>query len=243
MTDHVRVTYGERILSCRIRESSDGGGRLVLHVDSVGRIAVDAPRDVSRAELKAGIVRQARWLCRQVDTARARHDGLTPREYVSGETHRYLGRRYLLRRLAANGSAGSVKLRGQQLQVRCDEPDAVRVKRLLDDWYRERAGQVFARRMADLLPTTPWVESPPAIRLRAMRGRWGSCSVAGRITLNQALVKAPPACIDGVLVHELCHVKVGNHGAEFYRLLDRALPDWRARKRRLDGMVEQVLHD
>jgi len=55
------------------------------------------------------------------------------------------------------------------------------------------------------------------------------------------LVKAPPACIDGVLVHELCHLKVGNHGPSFYRLLERTLPDWQSRKHRLDAMVEQLM--
>ncbi len=74
-----------------------------------------------------------------------------------------------------------------------------------------------------------------------MKVQWGSCSPAGRITLNPHLVKAPRECIDYVLLHELCHLRHHNHSPQFYRSLDRHMPRWRAIKERLDGMAEQVL--
>ena len=39
--------------------------------------------------------------------------------------------------------------------------------------------------------------------------------------------------MDLVVVHELCHIRVKNHGPDFYALLERTLPDWRERKRLL----------
>ena len=67
-----------------------------------------------------------------------------------------------------------------------------------------------------------------------MKRRWGSCSGTGRILLNTELVKAPVHCIDYVITHELCHLRFASHGPEFYRLLDRLMPDWRQRKERLE---------
>ena len=75
---------------------------------------------------------------------------------------------------------------------------------------------------------------PPTIQVRRMKTRWGSCSKKGQILLNTDLVQAPIACIDYVIVHELCHLIVPNHSPRFYSLLDQSMPDWRARKLKLE---------
>jgi len=66
-----------------------------------------------------------------------------------------------------------------------------------------------------------------------MRRRWGSCSARGTITINPALLQAPSPCVDYVLVHELLHLIEPSHSSRFFRLFDRALPDWRQRRQRL----------
>ncbi|WP_373636695.1 M48 family metallopeptidase [Yoonia sp. BS5-3] len=66
---------------------------------------------------------------------------------------------------------------------------------------------------------------------------------AGEIILNPHLIKAPRACIDYVLVHELAHLKHHDHGTEFWRLIDAHAGDWRKAKHHLDGLVEVLLTD
>lgn len=237
----VRVRYGDRLLCCRVNLVEVRQWRVSMHVHHDGSIEVDAPVSMSRQDVKCAVGKRARWLCRQVDEALLRYDGLTPRKYVSGETHFYLGRRYLLKRLPEDNRNSAVKLKNGQLQIRCDKANALTVKALLDEWYKQQAIRVFRRRMTALLEITPWVKECPQIRIRNMRKRWGSCSTHGPITLNPVLVKAPTPCIDGVLIHELCHLKIGNHSPAFYRLLSRTLPDWKFRKLRLDGMVERLM--
>lgn len=65
-----------------------------------------------------------------------------------------------------------------------------------------------------------------------MQCRWGSMSPAGTITLNSQLIRAPRACIEYVITHELCHLTHRDHDASFYRLLGQVMPDWE--KRRLE---------
>jgi hypothetical protein len=74
----------------------------------------------------------------------------------------------------------------------------------------------------------------PRLIVRAMQSRWGSLSQGGTMTLNANLVRAPRACIEYVVVHELCHLKHRDHAASFFRLLGRVMPDWEKRKQRLE---------
>lgn len=79
-------------------------------------------------------------------------------------------------------------------------------------------------------------ESLPELRIRAMRTRWGSLSPAGRVCLNAYLVRASEACLDYVVYHELCHLRVRGHGPAFYAELERYVPDWRSLKRHLRNL-------
>jgi predicted metal-dependent hydrolase len=69
-----------------------------------------------------------------------------------------------------------------------------------------------------------------------MRTHWGSCTRGGHVTLNPLLVQAPKDCIDYVLIHELCHLAEFNHARTYYGLLGRVLPDWKARRSRLNRL-------
>jgi hypothetical protein len=80
-------------------------------------------------------------------------------------------------------------------------------------------------------------EVRPELRVRVMRTRWGSLTGSGRVSLNAYLVRAPIACIDAVIYHELSHLRFRGHGPDFYRELARYVPDWKARRRELRELL------
>jgi len=61
--------------------------------------------------------------------------------------------------------------------------------------------------------------NPREVHLRPMRRKWGSCSTSGRLTFNEELLAAPPEIRRRVIVEELLHLKVPNHGKLFKALL------------------------
>ena len=74
------------------------------------------------------------------------------------------------------------------------------------------------------------------ITIREQKTRWGSCNtVRKRIWLSLKLAPYPVCCLEYVIVHELCHLLVPNHGADFKALMDRFCPEWKKVKRLLNG--------
>lgn len=64
------------------------------------------------------------------------------------------------------------------------------------------------------------------ITIRAQKTRWGSCTAKGNLNFNCLLMLAPREVLDSVVVHELCHRKVMNHSAAFYREVLSVFPDY-----------------
>lgn len=236
-----RIHYGAEIIRFRVRVQPDRQvPRVAIHVEPDGRVLVDAPSGASSASVLAAVRKRSGWISRHVEAARERRGGLQAREYVSGESLLYLGRRYRLKVAVDPSAPVHAALRGAYLVVTAPQrlPDLIRDG--LDAWYRQRAKEVLAHRLEVVAATLRWVRSVPDMRLRNMTVQWGSCSPAGRVTLNPLLVKAPRECIDYVLLHELVHLLHHNHSPAFYRTLDRHMPAWPALKQKLDGMAEDV---
>ena len=113
---------------------------------------------------------------------------------------------------------------------------------LWEPWFREQAKRYFQQRLELISEAMPWVNSPPLLKTRKMKTRWGSCTGKGNINLNLYLYHAPPQCIDEVICHELCHLKEMNHSPRFYALMDEHLPDWRLRNQQLVDFARRHIH-
>ena len=208
---------------------------LEITVTYRGELRVTAPKTASADQIERMLRRRQPWILRQMRETAALPAEAPEKEWVSGETHWYLGRQYRLRIQAA--AVPRVRLIGRYFEVGIPDPrDRRKVREVLTRWYLARGRDVFERRLRHLVDAIPRLAlaSPPPLIVRSLRLRWGSCSSAGRILVNVDAVKLPIGCIDYLLVHELCHLRHPRHDRAFWRHLDRCMPDWETRRRRID---------
>lgn len=236
------IQYGDARIALTIRFADTSAKRVAISVLPDGKVEALAPEDASLDDVMQAVRKRLRWIWQRLEAGQERRVHVLPREYVSGESHLYLGRRHLLKVHPAYGTRGGVKMLRGRLDVAAPEGKPEIVKALLDAWYRQRAQEVFLRRLEHCVDQARWLRKAPSMRLLKMKTQWGSCSPTGELILNPLLVKAPSTCIDYVLSHELCHLKEHNHSERFYRLLSGMVPDWQARKRELDDMAETILN-
>jgi predicted metal-dependent hydrolase len=232
--------YGdEKISFTRLARKSESSKVLIkVHPDC--QVVALAPEAASGDSVLSAVKKRGRWIYQQLSEFKTQLADYQPRKYVSGESHYYLGKQYLLKVIEAPDTKPSVKLLRGSIEVTVRSKSPEKVTELLKDWYRLRAKETFARRLDAMLEQALWVENRPPIRVLTMQTQWGSCSPKGRVTLNPHLVKAPRDCIDYVILHELCHIAEHNHSERFYRLMGQVMPNWEKTKERLDSMAGKL---
>lgn len=116
----------------------------------------------------------------------------------------------------------------------CDDQPAL--QRQYERWLQNQGKAYFLEVIDRLYPIIARHGfDKPKLQVRKMKTRWGSCSPThNKINLNSNLYKAPPACIDYVVLHELAHFLYPHHNKDFYEFLTTHMPDWKDRKRILN---------
>jgi predicted metal-dependent hydrolase len=196
-------------------------------------VRVKAPLHATEEKINGFLQRKFRWVLKH-QRYFARFKPRAKKEYISGETFRYLGRNYkLLVRKSSEHERVSIQ-QGTLTVFSLFPQNRLHTKKLLDAWYVEKARQHFVERL-QLCAAQFAQKTSLGLVIRPMIRRWGSYSrKTGRICLNLALIKASRHQIDYVLTHELCHVTHTAHDKAFYRLLSSHFPDWKKVKTELE---------
>jgi predicted metal-dependent hydrolase len=189
-------------------------------------VAVRAPLGTSIDAIRDFVRRHSAWIAK-VRLKFASHTPKEPKQYQHGAMIPFQGYEYCL--VIEAGEGEQVAIKGESLVVTTPAaPSSEQVRGVVDAWYRERAVEIFRERAHEChrqMQAEGFLL--PRIAIRAMSSRWGSYSYrTRRITLNLNLVRAPQTCLDYVIIHELCHIKVRHHGPGFWKLVGRYVPDY-----------------
>lgn len=229
----LRVRVSARRKRFALTVEADAG--LTLHAPE-GRPAQDGER----------FVREHRaWLVAKVGV-RERTRPLNPaKRLIEGEVFRYLGRTYRLAVTADPLSDSRVRLiAGRLVMGRRQAEDPIRGRAALVDWYC-RAGHAWAA--GRLQPWAARMSVPqPAVDVCDLGRRWGVYQPGrekpgrGRMSLGWPLFQLPMHLVDYVIAHELAHVRIPGHRADYWRLLKSALPEYEDRRAELDELGRRI---
>jgi predicted metal-dependent hydrolase len=233
-----KFNYGSKQIQFTLHYSDRKSLGIKVLPDSSVQIVAPLNADINTIKEKAKT--KAAWILKQQLNFCAYKPYTPSRLFINGETHLYLGRQYLLEII--NTQAGEktnyIKLIRGKMQVHTTNKEPVQVEKIILQFYKQKALQIFIELLEQCKPLHPKFRiDDNKVKIKLLAKRWGSCTANGTITLNTELIKASKACIEYVIIHELCHLVHYNHNAEFYALQAKFCANWTELKHRLECLL------
>lgn len=225
--DHIQ--YGATIIDYEIKFAQRKTLSICVNPDCT--VCLKAPVDATLEQIQQKVHKRASWILKQKRFFESFGISTTKRQYISGESHLYLGRQYMLRVKESNVNA--VHYQNNIIEIECRHKKNAGI--LLQTWYRQRANIKFQEYAQPIIEQfSVYGVKPQSLSIKKMEKRWGYCTIDGHITLNPRLICAPRCCIEYVITHELCHLIYRSHNKEFYALLTKEMPHWEKWKAKLE---------
>ncbi len=233
MVSRDMVRFGGATIEYEVRRSERRKKTVQITVDGDG-VQVAAPIKTPDSELRAIVRKRAAWILNHAADGGLRP---SPKRFVSGETLPYLGRN--VRLIVEPGDVRVPEVRFDHWRFRVSVPEGLegddhyqRIRRAVVDWYRNRASERL-RSGVQRWWTRLGNGGEPQILIRDQRQRWGSCAPDGTLRFNWRVMMLEPSLVEYVIVHELVHLSIKNHSADFWRMLASVLPDVEQRRQKL----------
>lgn len=204
-----------------------------------GMVRVSAPTQLTDEAITMFVRTKLGWIKKQQEKFQ-QQPRQSERQYVSGETLYVWGKQYFLQ-VEYSYKGNALTLSGDKaiLTVRKESSPKQRGS-FVNEWYRSLLKQEVAKYLPKWEKTTGLYCS--SWQSKYMTTKWGTCNpTSKKIWLNVQLAKKPIECLEYVILHELAHLKVHNHGPEFTAILDQYMPYWRDHRRRLNDSTLDYL--
>lgn len=196
-----------------------------------GTVKISVPLETSESYIKNFALSKWTWITEKRSQILTTYKESKEKEYVSGESHLLFGTEYRLLVQVNPIEAQNVCIDGDYLKVTVKNKE--NVKSVLEDFYKVQLQERVERFISK------WEEvlevKCEGIKYRTMKTRWGSCIPEKKsITFNINLAQKDIECMEYVVVHELIHLIEPTHSTNFYRILEKNIPNWKILRKRMN---------
>ena len=198
-------------------------------IERDGQILARAPRKFTAKRILELVTAKRLWIYKNLAEWRDLNATRVIREYRNGEGFLYLGRNYRLSLVENQNDL--LALKNGRFCLRRDLADQGGLKAAraaFRAFYTQQGRERIAHRVAYFAPKVG--VDFGKVEIRDTKYRWAVCSPAGNLAFHWKCLMAPPAVIDYIVVHELCHRHHLDHTEAFWNEIDKILPDYRERK-------------
>lgn len=206
---------------------------LAIMITPEGEIEVRSPKRASLRSIKSLILSKKDWIISKLDFIK-QNPRLVFREpqIVSGDEFYFLGKK--LKLILVKSRFNKIITTDNHLLFYSKEPTHFKQnKRFLKNWIAESSETIFRQRF-DLYCKSYHIQGIE-LKLKNMKACWGKCYPKEKlILLTKELITQPINYIDGVIIHELCHLTHFNHDRSFYELLSQRDPTHKSLKKDLE---------
>jgi len=227
----MKFQYDVETIEFKVTKSKRKSLSIAIQPD--GNLLVKAPFFLSDAEILKWVKTKTGWIIRQRAKIIEQQEINPPKHYISGEKFLYLGKEYELEVRFSERRAGMVGIDEDKIILFSKSEEKTEVEKILSAWYVKQAKARLPKRVR--FWAEQMGESYGNITIKNQKKRWGSCSSARNLNFNWRLIMMPEEVIDYVVVHELCHLRQMNHSKEFWREVEKVLPDYKTRKKWLEN--------
>lgn len=200
----------------------------------LGKVRISAPNRMNLENIRMFAITKLAWIKSQKSKMlKQEREGV--KNYVSRESHYFLGKRYLLKVVEVNDKP-SVLTNHNKIVLNI-KPNSASEQRqiLLQEWYRRQLKEM-AIKIIKKLERKMNVEVGE-VAIRKMKTRWGSCNnKSKKINLNLELAKKPLQCLEYIIVHEMVHLIERKHNERFLAYMNKFLPNWKSYKENLNRL-------
>lgn len=232
----IELVCENRVIPITVERKKIKNIRLKVYPESV--VKISSPYSVTDEFLMEFVSRRKKWITDKLEKFSQTKGYAATTAVKNGMSIKMLGEDLIFSVRRCDKSL--IYREGKIIHVCAeDTEDQERLMDQFDKWWRKESFEILKQHVDKLYPIIRKYDIPyPSIYIRKMKTLWGSCSVnKNKITFNQYLTKAKPACIEYVVLHELVHFLYPNHSKQFYDFLSSYMPDWKERKKVLDTEV------
>lgn len=223
-----QILLGGREVGYSVRYSKKSK-RAALRIDINSGLEVVLPEGSKTVSPDQLIKSREGWILETLARIELLREKIKLRSLEEKRVVLYLGREHRLVKIIRNDTSPGVKFDNDRFFVTVPDDTPEKSAAALEKWYRSEAGRIFSQR-ARAIGGKMNLEYNK-IFIRSQKTRWGSCSRQKNLSFNWRLVMAPIEVIDYLIVHEIAHIREMNHSPGFWRLVEKACPDYKASRR------------